>query len=257
LRRPGHPEPVEIPRQEPGASVLVACYLSTVVIMWLLKQHYSSASAEQLRWVLHPVAGLAAWLGGSEYAWEAGIGYVRSDHRFTIAPACAGLNFMLMAFGLPVAAFLHQCRSNAGRMAFAAGALGGAYLLTLLVNALRIQLSVELYELGIAWGWFTPERVHRLAGVAVYFSALGLYYTALKRIMACKRTQFPCHSKVSALLPWGWYVVGAVAVPAVNRIVHGRGLPDPEHWLTVLVASAFLWCLGRGGLSLIKSTRSY
>lgn len=256
MRRPEHPGPVESTHRGLGTSILVICYLSTVVIMWMLKQHYSSASAEQLRWVLHPVAGLAAWLGGSDYAWEAGIGYVRSDHRFTIAPACAGLNFMLMTFGLTVSAFLHQCRSNAGRIAFTTGALAGAYLLTLLVNALRIVLSVKLYELEIAWGWLPPERLHRLAGVAVYFSALGLYYGALKRIITRKCTRFPCHPKIYTLLPWGWYVVGALAVPTVNRIVHGRGLPDPEHWLTVLVTSALLWCIGLAGLSLLKSRRS-
>jgi exosortase K len=252
LRRREHSDAVEPVRRRYRTTILVVGYLSALVVMWTLKRYYSTAGAEALRWILQPVAGLVAGLGGSDYAWEAGIGYVRSDYRFTIAPACAGINFMLMVYGLTVAAFLHRCRSCTGRMIFPADALAGAYVLTLLVNTLRILLSVRLYELEAAWGWLTPGRLHRLAGVAVYFSALGLYYAVLKRIMAWESDRFRLGPGASALVPLGWYIAGAVAVPAANRLLHGRGLPAPEHWITVVAASAGLWGIGLAARALLK-----
>ncbi len=256
LQQPTHQESHQTDPKVSGIWLLVTCYLAAAILMWMLKRHYSSAGADQIRWMIQPVSGLVAWLSGSDYVWESGIGYVRADRQFTIAPACAGINFMIMTFGLTVAAFLHHCRHNAGRIIGLAGALSGAYLLTLAVNAARIVLAIALYEHEAAWGWLTPERLHRLAGVVVYFGALGLYYALLKRIMARKSTLFQMHPRVSALLPWAWYVLGAVAVPAVNRIYHGQRLPASEHALTVIGASALLWGLGFAAVSLLKASRT-
>ncbi len=239
-----------------GIWFLATCYLATAILMWMLKRHYSTAGAEQIRWILQPVSGLVAWLSSSDYVWEPGIGYVRADHRFTIAPACAGINFMIMTFGLTVAAFLDHCRHNAGRIIGLVGALSGAYLLTLAVNAVRIVLAIALYEHKAAWGWLTPERLHRLAGVVVYFGALGLYYALLKRIISRKSALFRLSPMVSVLLPWVWYVAGAVAVPMVNQLFLGRRLPASEHMLTVIGASAFLWSLGFAAVYLLNASRT-
>lgn len=254
--QPEQPGPYNTDRRRSGLVFLVVCYLATIGLMWVMKRHYSAAGAEQLRWILHAMAALVSWLDGNAYTWEAGIGYVRADHRFIIAPACAGINFMIMAFGLTVAAFLHQCRSSIERIIAMIGALAGAYLLTIVVNALRIVLSVRLYEYEVAWGWLNAERLHRLAGVGVYFSALGLYYGLLKRIIHRKRDQSrPC-PRLSAVLPWAWYVVGTVAVPMASRIYRGRGLPETEHWLTVIGASALLWGFGLAAFYLFKACRA-
>ena len=238
-----------------GIWLLATYYLAAAILMWMLKRHYSTADAEQIRWMLQPVSGLVAWLSGSDYIWETGIGYVRADQRFTIAPACAGINFMIMTFGLTVAAFLHCGRHNIGRIVMLAGALSGAYLLSLAANASRIVLAIALYEHEVTWGWLTPERLHRLAGVVVYFGALSLYYTLLKRIISRKSALFRLSPVVSSLLPWLWYAAGAVAVPMVNRLYRGSRQPASEHLLTVIGASAVLWGLGFVAVSLLKASR--
>ncbi|MFZ1983793.1 MAG: exosortase K, partial [Desulfatitalea sp.] len=143
---------------------LITLYMFAGAVMFGLKSHYSTASADQLRWMLDPVAWIVRHVDGQAYAWEVGVGFVRWDRRITIAPACAGVNYLIMVFGLTVAAFLHRRATPAGRFAWLALAGGGAYGLTVAVNAARILVAIALYDADAAWGWLTAERLHRLAG---------------------------------------------------------------------------------------------
>lgn len=225
--------------------------------MFGLKLHYSTAPADHLRWVIQPVAAIVSMVDGVAFEWVSGTGFVRADQRFTIAPACAGLNFLIMAFGLTVVAFMHRIEKSYWRIAWPAAAFLSAYLLTLAVNALRIVIAIRLYESEAAWGWLTPDRLHRLAGIAVYFSALGLYYAIVHRIMDGGAWQVaPRPPEVHPdCLPWVWYVTGAVAVPVVNQFARGRTLPGWEHCLTVTAASALIWILAKGTYRVLKTRR--
>ena len=79
-----------------------AFYLIAVLLALAVKHHYSRAYPEDLNWILKPTAGLASFLCGDTFRFEAGKGYVCHERRVIIAPACAGVNFMLMAFGMAV-----------------------------------------------------------------------------------------------------------------------------------------------------------
>lgn len=226
-------------------SFLVPC-LAAVVIMFVLKRHYSTASADQLRWILQPVGWLVAGWDDLPYAWQSGIGLVRLDRMITIAPACAGVNFLIMAYGLAVFAFLHHQRTLMRRILWLAGAFMVAFGLSVVVNALRIILSIVLYEAAFEWGWLTPERLHIIAGIAIYSSALGLYYVTLHRIIAGNGYDFRPLRRL--WLPWTWYISGAVAVPAIHRAWLGQGWPGLEYCLTVVGVSAFIYGATRWGL---------
>jgi exosortase K len=225
--------------------VLRSGYLLAIALMFALKSHYSAAAAEDLRWMLDPVAWLVRLWDGQAYRWEAGAGYVRWDQRITIAPACAGVNYLIMAFGLTVAAFLHRLPTTAGRAAWLLLAGLGAYSLTVVVNAVRILAAIALYDHEVAWGLLTPGRLHLLAGTVIYFTALILYYRGLHRIMGAKRltTERPSWSP-PAWLPWAWYLIGGIAVPTLHRLFQGRPWPGLEYALTVVVSSTAIWFIG-------------
>jgi exosortase K len=89
-----------------------------------------------------------------------------------IAPACAGLNFMIMAFGLSCLCGIRQMRRLGPMLMWLFLSMAIAYGFAIGVNALRIGLSIWLYQAPIYSGWITVERVHRLLGVAVYLPAL-------------------------------------------------------------------------------------
>src|SRR5688500_20194448 len=70
--------------------VLLLCALA-------LKVHYSTASPDDLRWILGPTTVLVELLTGKSFEFESYTGYMSSDRRFVIAAPCAGVNFLLTA----------------------------------------------------------------------------------------------------------------------------------------------------------------
>jgi exosortase K len=223
----------------------------TLLVMLTLKRHYSLASADQLTWILAPTARLTAWLTPAHPVWEHGTGYVDFGQGIIIAPACAGINFMIMAFGLAAFCGLLRIRRLVPLLTWLGLSLTGAYGLALAVNTVRIALSMALYQADIYTPWITPERVHRLAGVALYLCALGLFFKALQPIISryCRYFDpqaWQIRPPWPSWLPLGWYFIGAVGVPAANLLLRQPVPGFGEHCLTVLAAGLVLWAGGMG-----------
>ncbi len=219
-----------------------------LLVMVAIKGHYSTASAGQLTWMLAPTARLTAWITSAQPVWEAGTGYVDFGTGIIIAPACAGINFMIMAFGL--AAFIGLLRIDrlTPLLAWLVLSLATAYGLALVVNTVRIVVSMALYQSGIHWAWFTVGRVHRLAGVGIYLGALGLFFKALEPIIGCycdSSGARPAGFELPAWLPLGWYLLGAVGVPTANLMFRNPAAGYGEHCITVILTGAALYAGSR------------
>src|SRR5215510_15997249 len=63
-----------------------------------LKLHYSTASANQLRWILAPTTALVELVSGATFEFESYAGYISRERGFLIANSCAGVNFLIAAF---------------------------------------------------------------------------------------------------------------------------------------------------------------
>ena len=74
--------------------------LAVALVMWAIKRYYSDAAVDDLRWVLGPTARLVTVATGVPFEWEAGQGYLSRERLFLIEKVCAGLNFMIAAFGM-------------------------------------------------------------------------------------------------------------------------------------------------------------
>jgi len=224
------------------------CGVLAVVCMWAIKRYYSLATAAQLDWVLAPTARLVAWFTPANPAFESGVGYVDFEWGIIVAPACAGINFMIMAFGLAAFYGLHHMRRWAIQLAWLAMALAGAFSLALIINTGRIAISLSLYQADIYSGWLTAARVHRMTGVGLYFSALWLYYLSLRPIIGrycrCFDHQPPAgDARPPSWLPLAWYLLGAVGVPVANRMFQHDLAPLGEHCATVILAGFTIWAL--------------
>jgi exosortase K len=219
-----------------------------VLVMLLLKRHYSLATAMQLDWILASTAKLVSWTTSAHLVPEIGVGYVDFSKGIIVAPACAGVNFMIMAFGLTAFYGLHHIRRLPSQLALLPLALAAAYGLTLMVNTMRIDLSMTLYNADIYTGRLTVARVHRLAGVGLYFSALWLHFLGLRHTMAfyCNyfvRQDRSKHISTAGWWVWSWYLIIALAVPLAN-LAWQRGSPAfAEHCITVLLACTAFWGL--------------
>jgi exosortase K len=177
-----------------GAWLPDAVFLAAVAgAAFLVKGGYSRASPSELRWILGPTTWIVERITGAAFDFEPGAGYLDQARTCLVAPACAGVNFLLAAFLTGCLGFLRLCRSARARIALFLGALAAAYAATVLTNALRIAAALHLH--GAAHGEarllgvdLSGPEGHRMLGVAVYLVSLsGLYLAAqalLERALA-------------------------------------------------------------------------
>ena len=150
-----------------------AAVLTVIILaMWGLKRHYASADVEDLRWILGPTGRLVAFATGSPFEFERGAGYLSRPHLFVIEKSCAGLNFMIAALGMTGFVLSRDGARGRGAAWIVGASVALSYAGAVLVNTVRILVAIGLSSANLASGWWTPARIHRLEGIAVYFAGL-------------------------------------------------------------------------------------
>jgi exosortase K len=208
-------------------------YGVALLLAYSLKVHYSTAGSDELAWILSPTARLVAWLSGIDFIRESGAGYVNYQRGLIIAPACAGVNFLIAAWCMVIFSFLHRIKALRQQAAWFGGCAIATYLLTILTNAFRILIAVELYRWQVQLIWLTPERLHRLEGVVVYFGALCAYFRCLQRfsrfLFGRKNAgvQRKASGMLQSLLPALWYLLVILGIPIMRLASH----MNPAHFI--------------------------
>lgn len=227
-------------------------WIAAVVILALaagaavaLKLHYSAASADELRWILAPTAALVALVTGADFAFEPGAGYLSTELRYLIAPSCAGINFLVVAFSALVVGFVRPHRHPAHNALVAAGSAAAALAAALVANTIRIALAIAMHVHAVSWGWLTPDRLHRIVGVVVYLALLLALFAAAGKLAAARSRRVTG----GAWVPIGAYLAVALLVPLANG-----GYARAAFWehaavvVAVLVgAGLVIMALRRGG----------
>ena len=157
-------------------------YAIGLIIAFALKLYYSRANIDDLDWILAPTTRWLQLLCGISFEKESGIGYVNHNYKFVIAPVCAGINFMIIAFTTLIFSFVHHMKTIKCRIIWMISSLVIIYPYTILVNSLRIIPSIYLLQMDFYGGWLTPERVHTMEGTLVYFAALLFLYSVADKI---------------------------------------------------------------------------
>jgi exosortase K len=205
-----------------------------------LKYHYSKADSEDLDWILRPTAELVEQISGIPFEKEAHAGFLSYAHRIVIAPACAGINFLIVAFCMAAFAGLHCIQNQRLKWLWLGGSLITAYGLTVLVNAVRIVLSIYSYDAGIYSGWITLERMHRLQGVVIYFFVLCLFYRIITTVLPFTRKkpglgrEEPARADAFRAAPAGpvplfWYALITLVIPVLNGAISKDAARFVEH----------------------------
>ena len=241
----------------------IAYGLLVMLIAAGLKYGYSQASSEDLGWMLGPVASLVEIFTGVEFLKEAGIGYVSSAKQVAIVPACAGINFLVAAFCMTALALIYSLRRKVILPICIPAALAAAYGATLCANSLRIMLSMDLYHADIYTALITPERIHRIAGIAIYFICLSLLYLGTRKVTALHAFSGNPSPKdhggrsnnilLTCLTPLAWYLSIALVLPAFNSAYRKNPSLFVEHSGFVLAVSFLLFILMFIGIICYKS----
>jgi exosortase K len=214
-----------------------------------LKTHYSRADSGDLAWILGPTAWAVACLSGISFTYETGAGYVSQSHAVIIAPACAGVNFLIIAFLMAAMLGIFRLNRRLPKAGWIAFSLAAGFGLTVLVNALRIILAMALYQADIYAGWLTHAAVHRMLGIGIYLSALYAYFYLLQHMLSQTgaagqvfaspgngpKPVFSLHS----LLPVAIYLGMTVMVPLLNRPASIRR-PEFIIHITVVLAAGIM-----------------
>ncbi|MES1242265.1 MAG: exosortase K [Acidobacteriota bacterium] len=194
------------------------------IVAYGLKRHYSRASVEDLAWILEPTARAVGWLRGETLA-QGPAGWMPPDGSYVIAPACAGVNFLILALTVSVLGFSHRLRSPRQRLGWWLGSLPGAWALTIAVNTARILAAVELYRLGLA------EQAHRFLGIVVYLGALWVLYGALDRLTGARSRP------LEAVLVPAAYLGMTLGVPLLTGAFRRPGGLYVEHAMMIVLVT--------------------
>jgi exosortase K len=188
-----------------------------------LKQYYSTATANELRWILAPTTLLVELLSGQSFEFESYTGYMSSDHTFVIAVPCAGVNFLITAFVMLALRRLWQGRFESVSWRFLPMSLVFAYVATVIANSVRICVALEIQRRSVEVSWLTGNQLHRVEGIVVYFGFLMLLYVLMERRESRKMWLFPLVI----------YYVMTLGVPIINGSIHRAGFW--EHFGFVMV----------------------
>jgi exosortase K len=153
-----------------------------VVIAWGVKRHYADAGVDDLGWILSPAAGLVGVMTRTTFALQPGEGYFSRDRLFLIEKSCAGINFMVAAFGMLTFALLHRVRSGGSAARVLGVSLLASYSAAVLVNSARIAIAMWLAAHPVAMSAFSAADVHRFEGIAVYFGGLVVLHELVRRL---------------------------------------------------------------------------
>ena len=164
----------------PGTKLLAVT--ATLLIVWGLKRHYSDARADDLWWILTPTAHLVGVVTGATFTFQSGEGYFARDRLFLIEKSCAGINFMIAAFGMVVFALFHRTWSVTSAARLLGASLIASYLAAVAANTARIALAMWLAAHPAAVPALNAADVHRLEGIVVYFGSLVLLYELVQRL---------------------------------------------------------------------------
>jgi len=184
-----------------------------------LKQYYSTATANELRWILAPTTLIVELLSGRSFVFESYTGYMSSDHTFVIAVPCAGVNFLIMAFVMLTLRRLWKERFVGVSWRFLPISMGVAYVATVIANAMRIVIALEIQRRSVEVSWLNGNQLHRLEGIVVYFGFLMLLFVLMERRLL--------------IFPVVIYYVMTLGVPLINGAFHLAGFW--EHFAFVMV----------------------
>jgi len=213
----------------------IAQLLLVLACAFALKLHYSTASADQLRWILAPTTAFVELLSGASFEFESHAGYISRERGFLIASSCAGVNFLIAAFLMLSMRKLLLDHSKTIAWQFIPTAAVAAYLATLVANTARISIALWLRQNPAEIGWLNPSQLHRFEGVVIYFGFLLLLFVISEK-MDSEKTSSLLRQPLFPLLV---YYATMLGIPLVNGACR-QGAEFWEHSFFVLMIPLLL-----------------
>lgn len=216
----------------------LAKLLAILLGAFALKHFYSTASVNELRWILAPTTLLVELVSGRTFTFEMHAGYMSSDHSFLIASSCAGVNFLIAAFLMLSIAKLWR-----GKLSWKLipAALVISYATTIVANTVRISTALHLQDSRLDFAGLNGNQLHRLEGILIYFGFL-LFLFLLSERTEDQETRSHVVRQDHFILPLLVYYATTLGMPLVNAIYRHDFAAKAflEHSAFVLIAPLLL-----------------
>jgi exosortase K len=206
------------------------------------KFFYSTASVNDLRWILAPTTLLVELITAESFNFESYAGYINADHSFLIAGSCSGMNFLITAFVmLSVLKLLRSPRLGMVRWTFLPAAALISFLATIVANSVRITVALGIHRKEPGMVWMNPDQLHRFQGIFVYFGFLLLLLILSENPRPADESQTKAHSFRfwRLAVPLFVYWVMTLGIPLLNSAPR-EGVNFLEHSLFVLLTPLVL-----------------
>jgi len=215
----------------------IAQLFVVLAIAYGLKAYYSTASPEQLRWILAPTTLLVELISRSNFAFEAHAGYLSADRTFLIAGSCAGVNFLITAFLMLSLRELWRHWSTNERNKFGwlfiPATAAVAYAATLVTNTARICIALQMRRMSLAVDGLSSNQLHRFEGIFVYFGFLLLLFLVTEKLRYPRRraqeTSGTANMLRHCVFPLLIYYLTTLGIPLAN-LVYRRASVGSEFW---------------------------
>jgi exosortase K len=216
-----------IPKTVAQAAVILIVAVS-------LKTFYSTASINDLTWILWPTKMVVELITGTQFHFESYAGYMSEDRSFLIAAACSGVNCLIAIFLMLSLRTLWQRRCESMSWLSLLFIAGLSFIITVGANALRISSAMWLNAKRPQIFGLDHDELHRLDGILVYFGMMLLVYIAFEYWE--KKVQVLRWQKL--IFPLGIYYAITLVLPIANGAL--RDNQFFTHLLSVLVTPLVL-----------------
>lgn len=162
-------------------------YLAVIALFIILKFGYTLADNDNLIFLLKPTNKIVEFLTGSRAVYFSSKGYYHTDLNILIEKSCAGFNFLLLCFCMLTFLILKYSNKIVLKFLSIPVALFVSYLLTIVVNASRIFVSIIMQQQA---NNFLPNRphliLHEIVGVVTNLTFLILIYILSEKFLTNK-----------------------------------------------------------------------
>lgn len=255
-----HPRPFSQGEKGDHHWKLYAQLAVTLLIAVTLKYFHSTASINQLRWILAPVTLAVKFISGRRFEFEPYAGYIDSGHTFLIAASCAGFNFLITAFLMLALGKLWRERSQETKWRFLPIAAVVAYVTTLVANTVRITTAMQLRRVTVG-GLLTAGQLHRLEGIFVYFGFLLLLYLLSERLSEkpldkLAAGKFSNRAVWPSILRWSSFPLLVYYAITLGLPLLNGAFRQPEFWehLTFVLLIPLVFVIPFGGFLFVRRT---
>ncbi len=159
--------------------------LILLVFLLLVGAINRSLTNDQLQFLLYPIQILVGHFENSQFQYFSEFGYVQTNGLITINASCSGFLFftVLTAVGVFLIWKISSAFNWFRTIPQFLIVLVLAYVTTIVVNASRILLSIDMLHMAHGFTWFPNKFAHEAFGIFSFLIFSTLYYVSVKQIL--------------------------------------------------------------------------